>query len=156
MINTREPVGVFSLEVDISCVQHLPPLLVISSYSGQIKLAKWAILLEIGMDLTCGFSCWYFQAKYNVTGCLLTPSQRVQVRDAWKAGQLPSATTAEQLQTCPIVYIADDDNVYIPTLWYVRGFQNTDRHVVCCGGFRVAKSHFYMWWNVLIRFVSVG
>eukprot|EP00041_Stephanoeca_diplocostata_P013683 m.241866 g.241866 ORF g.241866 m.241866 type:complete len:442 (+) comp19428_c0_seq1:319-1644(+) len=58
--------------------------------------------------------------KYDVNNCTLYGARGASIRNSWRAGQsrYDSNTKAELLK-CPIVYIADDDNVYMPTLWPV-------------------------------------
>lgn len=58
--------------------------------------------------------------KYGVDECTLHGSHGASIRRLWRSGDRKiNFTTRAALLKCPIVYIADDDNVYMPTLWPV-------------------------------------
>mmetsp|Transcript_3610 Transcript_3610/g.8959 ORF Transcript_3610/g.8959 Transcript_3610/m.8959 type:complete len:427 (-) Transcript_3610:102-1382(-) len=56
--------------------------------------------------------------RHGVQPCPLAGAAGAAVRQATRDGKLPiTAAEAELLFKCPVVYIADDDNVYMPSLW---------------------------------------
>lgn len=54
-----------------------------------------------------------YSYKVASSSCSMVRTEGDAIRAAWRRGELPSAEHAKALLRCPVVYIADDDNVYV-------------------------------------------
>ena len=56
-------------------------------------------------------------AAYGVHDCAFGGPAGDALRKRWRQGHVARGAELESLLQCPVIYIADDDNVYMPTLW---------------------------------------